>query len=325
MAINVRYGPSGDLLNASVEAGKGEDFWRRFSAGQQLVQQTQAYYAQQDANNLKSQQLQMAYDLQRRQNSTPTPTSARMRTDEFAQEIQNAKLAGLTREQQANLDIAKEYGGIQTSGQLVQQYLEPFKNQTRTPIAQAKQAYATASLSDFDLTSDQAKALATLIADPSINLEDFRQQVTGIRDQKAARATQQRYETTIQARDIESQEKILQGQIDTITKELTDAGFNPATTPPSEFNPNIRTVGGNTSEFYRGVGDIFVPGQPLSQVSSGGSADMLQKYSALAQLQRKVEKLRQQRLGLISNRTIPSTTSEEIPTAQEGWSIQRLD
>lgn len=105
MAIVVRYGAEGAALDAAVQAGKGEDFWRRFQAEQGMVRDVRQYYAQQDAMRLEAKRLQMAADAQRRVTGSPIPASARVMQSPMATSI-----AERVQQQRQQMDQLRQTG-----------------------------------------------------------------------------------------------------------------------------------------------------------------------------------------------------------------------
>lgn len=61
----VRYDNAGDLGQLAVQAGQGEDFWRRFSAEQQMIQGTRQNQLAQDQTKLEAMKLQEAAAMRR--------------------------------------------------------------------------------------------------------------------------------------------------------------------------------------------------------------------------------------------------------------------
>lgn len=88
MAINVRYDDTGGLASMAVQAGKGDAFWRKFGAEQQLLQGVRDYYAQQDAQRLEAERMQQQTQVRRTMGQSASPVYG---GTPFAQSIQAAK------------------------------------------------------------------------------------------------------------------------------------------------------------------------------------------------------------------------------------------
>lgn len=295
MAITVRYGPSGAGLQAAVQAGEGQDFWRRYQAEQGMVQDIRNYYLQQDALALEAQKLQLAGEQARRKFSTPTAGQTRVTQSPIGSSVvANLQQLNISPDDQARLDLYKQYTGRVPEAE-ARRIFGAFGGTGRgSPLQTSKQAYLSAVAQDLDLDEGQAAALAALVQDESVNYDDFQQTVREARQVSQNQAVQQRYETSLQDRQLYNQQRLLQNEVERLQKEITEAGFDPGAAP-AQFNPQVRDTSGTGIEFIDDLTEGYIHGTPIS----GGSPEMRDKHLRMVKLQNQLKALQQQREGLV--------------------------
>jgi len=88
MSISVRYGDTGDLGSLAVQAGQGQEFWRRFQMEQQVIDSVRQRQIQEEALRLEASRLQQAAAVQRSQASrSGTQPSARSMGSPMAKKV----------------------------------------------------------------------------------------------------------------------------------------------------------------------------------------------------------------------------------------------
>jgi len=291
MSITVRYGPEGAALGAAVQAGRGQDFWRRFQAEQGMVSDIRNYYNRQDALELEAQRLQQAA---RSRGATPTSgTQARVGRSPVGDSIsQQFRMAGVSPEDQARLNIAREYGGVGASRQILENTMGPFSGAGSTPMQSAKQAYLAAVQGDLGLDEDDLATLAPLLESEEVDLDDFQQTLRERRQLKQTADVNRRYELSMQDRQLANQQRALANEAERLQEELAEAGFDPMGAP-TQFNPQVRDVGDG---LYGNVAETYWRGD----VATGGNPAAMRKFTRLQQLQNQLRQLQQQREGLIN-------------------------
>lgn len=303
MAITVRYDPASTLLQAAVQAGKGEDFWRRYTAEQQLVDTARQYSLQQAQNRQAAFQRYAA------------PSGGASRLVPYSQPAASSQLDtalnqfNLGPEDRARLTLAQTYGGDRASSQVLENLIGPFTGQgSNAPQSQAKQVLLQSVGQGLKLDPETQAALVGMASDPNVDMNTFRQTVSEISQNQRSAEVQGRANASLADRQLQEQQRLLMKEIDQLQKDLAAANYNPSE-GPSQFNPTIREPGGNFTEGLRNLGDVFWKGQPLSTVSTGGDRLALQQYTRLQRLQQQFNDLQTQRTRLSSGPSSSATPS----------------
>jgi len=311
MPIAVRYGPQGPALQAAVQAGEGEDFWRRAQAEQQLVSGIRNYYQQQDANELQARRLQLAAQQARRQRATPTSGTRARRgrtpvTDSVSQAFRDV---GISPEDQARLNIANQYGGVQASRPILEEVMGPFGQRPRAdPMQTAKQAYFQSIQEDLELDPSQEAALTQLIASPDIDLGEFRRALSETRQLSQGKQREERYERSMRDRQLANQEREVQDEIEDLRERLVDQGVDPSISP-SKLSGKPRETPTTGSEWIDNVLEAYAYyGEP-----ERGQPQAVRSLARLKSLQNQLNKVRQQRAELTQ---VPSQQGGQSETAE---------
>jgi hypothetical protein len=317
--IRIRYDAAGALGQAAVAAGRGEALQRQRDRDAAFL--NAELDRQQRAREVAYRnQLEHAKLAQRsRLAGSPTVSSGSSRTYDrnMAEQVRRGRLAeqaGLDEQDRILLDLASEYGDRDTVSRLLRQA----GGQVATPMSQAKQAYLKNIAEATNLPDDERAALAALAGSDDVNLSQLRVAAS----QAASRAQEQsgqlspRYATVLRVRGLDDRMSALQKKALALRKKIEDAGFDPSG-PPTQFNPTVREPGGTISEGLRNVADVFLPGQPLSQVTTGGDPDAMRTFSAYQQTLAELQEAERERQAILSGQVPQQQSPGALPQTQQ--------
>lgn len=326
MAITLRYGDTGDLGALAVQAGQGQEFARRFADEQRLVQGVRQQQAQQEAQRLEAQRLQLAAQSRARNAArTPTGNQARLVRSPVVQNIQQEKQMFAPRPTSTDAGTGYIEGGgtrfeLQPGGDITgtRQYTdasgrvrtEPIPQDaveqrggfvqstppaTAAPLADRKARYIQA----LGLPPEVQEALQPMVQDDEIDLNQL-----AIRAEPFRRQTTQDEITT--GRRLSYQRSLMREQADDLDRQMRALGDH--------------------------IKDVFAinPQTDISVERLAGYRQTQPKlYEALLQWRRlRAQKmnLRQQEAALIQNPQGATPAQTPPPATQSsGWSIQRVE
>lgn len=344
MAITVRYGDDGLALLAAQQAGEGQNFNRRFAQGQQLIQSTRQNQLQREALRLEAarlaQQPSRSYTTGPRPSQVPVTSTAPATVPDVSPFLTAPRMTGGSVSVEGGgerfvFDDGRLSGTRNTAGGVV-----PIPEEE----LQSRQSFVFGGPRQVD-DDPRTRFLQQVIADPALP-QQARAEIAALppdltesqlllnvdrirrRYGTQSGALPQSRLAELNLQNIRQEESQLVRRADELREALTEAGFDPSG-PPTQFNPEVRDVGGpyNPRTPHQIFGFNINPfGQSPVQ---GGSPEGMTMFTEYQRTLKALDDLKQQKAQILqSGRPVvptgPNSPLPEQPASSEDTDAELL-